>query len=209
MKKQFVYKLNNRGYLLIEHLITLIITSLLITILLSFIQVTKLYLSNTNQVLLNELEALSTQLQLEAKVALSFSSPTSKTFRIHKRNGEIITYFISDERLMRQVDGKGGEVALYHCKGLNINSIEDHYASIELETSGQGMTLYLHTFNLPLPNTQVVEYEFLEESEESIQETELEREKDSNLDEIIFIPVKDDTQTEGKQKEELNLNDSE
>ena len=53
MKKQFVYKLNNRGYLLIEHLITLIITSLLITILLSFIQVTKLYLSNTNQVLLN------------------------------------------------------------------------------------------------------------------------------------------------------------
>lgn len=187
MKKQCVYKLNNQGYLLIEQLIALIITSLLITTLLSFIRVTKLYLSDTNKVLLNELEALHTQLQLEAKMALSFSSPNSSTLRIHKQNGEIISYFISDERLMRQVNGKGGEVALYHCESLTINAINSLYVSMDLNTSGENITLYLHSFNLPLP-IESVNQDFLEE-------TEIKKLEHSHLNE--------------QPREELNLNDSE
>ena len=101
MKKHFVCKLNSKGFLLLEHLIALIITSLLLITLLSLIQVTKLYASNTDAVLLNELEALATQIQIEARLSLYFSSPNHQILNLHQSNGDTISYFISDERLMR------------------------------------------------------------------------------------------------------------
>lgn len=164
MKKHFVYNLNSKGFLLLEHLITLLITSLLMMTLLSILQVTKSYTSNTDAVLLNELEALATQLQIESQFSLSFSSPYPHLLNLHKSNGDTISYFISDERLMRQVNGKGGEVALYHCKTLTIEDSQDSYATVHLKTSSQSMTLYLNTFNLPLPNIELLDEALDEDS---------------------------------------------
>lgn len=161
MKKHFVCKLNSKGFLLLEHLIALIITSLLLITLLSLIQVTKLYASNTDAVLLNELEALATQIQIEARLSLYFSSPNHQILNLHQSNGDTISYFISDERLMRQVNGKGGEIALYHCKTLNVKDHQANYATIHLKTSSQSMTIYLNTFNLPLPTIELLEDEEL------------------------------------------------
>ena len=62
---------------------------------------------------------------------------------------------------MRQVNGKGGEIALYHCKTLNVKDYQANYATIHLKTSSQSMTVYLNTFNLPLPTIELLEDEEL------------------------------------------------
>ena len=88
---------------------------------------------------------------------------------------------------MRQVNGKGGEVALCHCESLTINTIDNLYVLMDLKTSGENITLYLHSFNLPLP-IESVNQDFLEE-------TEIKKLEHSHLNE--------------QPREELNLNDSE
>lgn len=187
MKKHFVYKLNTKGFLLLEQLIALIVTSLLLITLLSLIQVTKLYASNTDAVLLNEMEALSTQLQIEAKSTLSFSSLDTKNLRMNKNNGDVVIYYISDNRLMRQVNGKGGEVALYHCSDLNVTLISDSAAEIQLQTPAQTTSFYLSTFQLPMPIIELavdenLELEIIPVSDASVQEDQF-FESDASLQE--------------------------
>ena len=78
MFKRSAFKLSNHGFLLVEHLVALSITSMLIIVLIPLISMIDNFQTNFDQATSQEISALSTQLQKEAKRALSFSMNGSK-----------------------------------------------------------------------------------------------------------------------------------
>lgn len=165
--KRSVFKLSNHGFLLVEHLIALSITALLVLLITQLLPLINFYQTDLNQVTQQEISVLRTQLQKEAKRANHFSN-TSSQFQIHLATGTVPTYYISNHRLMRQVGGKGGEVALYHCDKLTTTLHHDQSVTLTLHTSnGNQYTIYLSSSLFPL---QLIEsYEEL--NEERLNET--------------------------------------
>jgi len=140
---------SNHGFLLIEHLLALSITSILMLTLTQLIPMIDNYQSNLDKVTPQEMSTLTTQLQKEAQRATHFSY-RSPTFSIHLKDGSIATYFISNHRLMRQINGKGGEVALYDCDKLTATIHHDQSATLTLTSSvGDVYSIYLSSILLP------------------------------------------------------------
>lgn len=149
MRRCSVFK-SNHGFLLIEHLLALAITSILMLTLTQLLPMIDNYQSNLDKVTSQEMSTLTTQLQKEAQRATHFSY-RSPTFSVHLKNGSIATYFISNHRLMRQIDGKGGEVALYDCDKLTATIHNDQSATLTLISSGGDIySIYLSSTLLPL-----------------------------------------------------------
>ena len=159
MKRNFVFNLSQHGFLLIEHLIATIITGSLILLTLSFIQVTKSYTSNLTVVSQNQIDILATQLQIESKTASYFKLSSPSELGIVLQTGTHISYRIQNQKLIRQVDGKGGEVALYHCDGLQAHLINEKAVELQLQTSTQNFKFYLTTLTLPLPSILAIDSE--------------------------------------------------
>ena len=164
MKRNSAYRLSSHGFLLIEHLFAIIITSILMIVLLSFIHLTKTYVSNYDLISQNQIDALATQLQIEAKVATRFATSNQKEFDVYLYDGSLVTYRIQNQRLMRQVQGKGGEVALYHCQGLDVELLNDSSVYLHLRTPGKNYRLYLTILSLPIPIILEVEEEAIDET---------------------------------------------
>lgn len=175
MKRNSAYRLSSHGFLLVEHLFAIIITSILMTVLLSFIHLMKAYVSNDDLISQNQIDALATQLQIEAKVATRFASSNQKELDIYLYDGSLVTYRIQNQRLMRQVQGKGGEIALYHCQGLEVELLNNSSVYLHLQTPGKNYRLYLTILSLPIPIILDVEEEAIMEvldSEELIEDSD-------------------------------------
>lgn len=169
--KQSVFKLSNHGFLLVEHLIALSITALLVLLITQLLPLINFYQADLNQVTQQEISVLRTQLQKEAKRANHFSN-TSSQFQIHLANGTVPTYYISNHRLMRQVGGKGGEVALYHCDKLTTTLHHDQSVTLTLHSSnGNQYTIYLSSSLFPLQLTESYETASEELNEENLNDT--------------------------------------
>ena len=148
MKCCSVFK-SNHGFLLIEHLLGLAITSILMLTLTQLLPMIDNYQSNLDKVTSQEISTLTTQLQKESQRAIYFSY-RSPTFSVHLKDGSIATYFISNHRLMRQINGKGGEVALYDCDKLTATIHHDQSATLTLTSSvGDVYSIYLSSILLP------------------------------------------------------------
>lgn len=204
MKRNFAFKLSHHGFLLVEHLMAIIITGSLVLLILSFIQVTRSYASNVTFVSQNQIDALATQLQIESKTASYFKVSNPNELELILQNGTSVTYRIQNQKLIRQLDGKGGEVALYHCHGLQASLINESSASLQLQTPNQTFHIYLTTLTLPLPTVLSLELDEDLKSETDIEENYLELESSTDLnleeegeftDEIIDSPEFDEDST--------------
>lgn len=164
MKRNSAYRFSSNGFLLVEHLFALIITSILMTVLLTFIHLTKAYVSNYDLISQNQIDALATQLQIEAKIATRFATSNQKELDVYLYDGSLVTYRIQNQRLMRQVQGKGGEVALYHCQGLEVELLSDSSVYLHLQTPGKKYRLYLTILSLPIPIILDIEEEAIDET---------------------------------------------
>ena len=148
MKKKYVF--NQNGFLLLEHLIALFITALLSLLLVLLLQVVKNYQINPNQITHQEVETLATRLQKESR-RLDYFSINQQRLLFHLNDQSIISYHIQNNRLIRQRDGRGGEIALYHCKNLTIELLNEHSVLLELtSTHGDIFTIYLSKITFPL-----------------------------------------------------------
>lgn len=180
MKKRFVYS-SQRGFLLIEHLIALMITGILTTVTLSLLHVIKGYTIEPTRLSQHEVETFTSHLQKEAQRAHSISINQQKLM-LHFSDASVTSYFIQNNRLMRQANGKGGEIALYNCTRLEIEFVHDQSAHLKL-TSNQNDTydVYLSLLSLPLqvpPQT---------DSDEAITLTPTESVEDVIMDENEII----------------------
>lgn len=164
MKRNSAYRLSSHGFLLVEHLFAIIVTSILMIVLLSFIHLMKAYVSNYDLISQNQIDALTTQLQIEAKIATRFATSNQKELDVYLYDGSLVTYRIQNQRLMRQVQGKGGEVALYHCQGLDVELLNDSAVYLNLQTPGKNYRFYLTIISLPIPIILEVEEEAIDEN---------------------------------------------
>ena len=115
-----------------------------------FIPMIDNFQTDLDQATSQELTALSTQLQKEAKSATHFSTNQS-TLQVHLANGTVTSYNVSNHRLMRQVDEKGGEVALYHCEKIDILLHQPQCVTLKLYTSNdETYEIYLSSSLFPL-----------------------------------------------------------
>lgn len=148
MKKRFVF--NQSGFLLIEHLVAILLTSILATVAVVLLHVIKEYEVNPNQTSQHEIETLASRLQKEAKYADSIDV-NQQTLLLRMNNGQIVSYYVQNNRLTRQVNRAGGEIALYHCQSITIELLNNQSAKIQLiSTFGEIFDIYLSTFTLPL-----------------------------------------------------------
>lgn len=148
MKKRFVF--NQSGFLLIEHLIAILLTSLLTMVAVVLLHVIKSYEVNTNQISHHEIETLTSRLQKEAKYA-KFIGTNQRGLLLRLNNGTNVNYYVQNNRLTRQVNGAGGEIALYHCRSITVELINDQSARIEvISIFDDVFYIYISTFALPL-----------------------------------------------------------
>lgn len=206
MKKNYAFKLTTHGFLILEHLIAIVISSTLILLILSCIHLIRSYASNVELVSQNQIDALATQLQIESKTASHFKVLTPAELDVYLQNGSLITYRIQNQKLIRQVSGKGGEVALYHCHALNVTLLNDRSVSLTLQTPNKSFQIYLTTLALPLPITSTLGLE--EELALAIEDLlEEDLEEDIQIDEEE--PTEDEEQTEPNVTDDLeDINES-
>lgn len=149
VNKPSAYKLSNHGFLLVEHLIALVITALLTLLILRLFPFIQTYQVDLDEVTPEEITALRTQLQKEAQRTTYFEITQDKLL-LHLDSGSTPAYFISNHRLMRQVSGKGGEVALYHCDKLELTQHNNQSITLTLHTKNNVYSIYLTSSLFPL-----------------------------------------------------------
>lgn len=163
---------NELGFLLVEHLIALIIVGVLMQVCFCVVKLNEVYDFNADQVSVMDIQMAANQLQIDSRDMLKLTSSTDK-LHLQMESGSIVTYRISDGKLLRQVDGLGGEVLLYHCQNLLVELFDEQSGYLYLTTSSQQTyPIYITTFHnlaiLPVATIDevLIEDERLESEEE-------------------------------------------
>ena len=139
-----------KGFLLVEHLIALIIVAALSQSALLILGMVLRYQSVPECVSSQEVGALGTRMQIDAGLSehlnvqsgeLSFMSGNSQ-----------ISYILRNGRLVRLSGGQGGEIALYQVASLAFTPLPGGAAQVAIISQCQDhFTLYLTPSALPLP----------------------------------------------------------
>lgn len=165
---------NEKGFLLVEHLIALMIVGVLMQICFCVVKLNEIYAFNAHEVSVMDVQMAANQLQIDSRDMLKLTSSTDK-LHLQMESGSMVTYRISDGKLLRQVDGSGGEVLLYHCQNLLVELLDEQSGYLYLTTSSnQTYPIYITTFQnqaiLPVTTEDevVIEDEMLETLEEDI-----------------------------------------
>jgi len=149
MKKQYVY--NQKGYLLIEHLMALFLTSILTAVIIALLQVLKSHHVEATQITQHEIETLTTRLNKEVRRASSISASQNRLILHFSDTTDKVSYHVQNNRLTRQINSLGGEIALYHCKKLTVELLNDHSVKLELISAFDDIfNIYLSTLTFPI-----------------------------------------------------------
>jgi len=142
MKK---FACDERGFLLMEHLLGLIITSMLATTAVLLMQVLRTYQVNPTHLSQHEVETLTTRLQMEAAFADYLTARNNQI--ILEIDGNQISYLLNNGRISRQVNGRGGEIALYNVANFRVFPRNNRSIHAEITShTGQTHALYLINF---------------------------------------------------------------
>lgn len=142
---------NERGFLLMEHLLGLVITSILATTAVLLMQTLRTYQVNPVHLSQHEVETLATRLQIEAAFADSLTARGNQI--ILEVDGNQVSYLWNNQRISRQVNGRGGEIALYNVAEFRVFPGNDRSIRAEI-TSFADITheLYLVNFHREVQN---------------------------------------------------------
>lgn len=149
MNERFVY--NERGFLLLEHILSLVIVGILSWAMIALLQVISVYHANQNALTQHEVNTLSVRLQNEVQFATSLSATENHLQVYFSQTGDVVSFVVRNGRLIRQVNGSGGEVLVYHLQGLDVTLFSDQAARLELVSiENQSFNVYVSTLRLDL-----------------------------------------------------------
>ena len=135
MKEKFVY--DERGFLLVEHLIAVVIVGILSVVLLSLMQVITAYRNDYRALTQHEVNTISLRLQNEINFATTLSADDHQLFVYFAKTGHTVSFSARNNRMLRQVNGVGGEIVTYHLRSLDVSLFSDQAARLRL-TSLEG-----------------------------------------------------------------------
>ena len=142
MKK---FACNEKGFFLVEHLLAVVITSLLAAASVALIHTVRAYQVNPIHLTQHEVETLATRLQQEAAYATAIQTDPEQ---LHLEiDGNLVSYVFQNNRISRQVNGRGGEIALYNVSGLHVAPGPNQSATLTITSmSGHAYEIYLIAF---------------------------------------------------------------
>ena len=141
---------NENGFLLLEHLLCLIIVSVVSLVLLQLLQTSILLTPSPNDYSQADIEAVASQLQEDANYKIRIYATNDSRLLLDALNQDTISYRVYRNQLIRQRNGVGHEILLYNCQSLRVVNTTDISATLELDINGEHHLLYLSTLYFPI-----------------------------------------------------------
>ncbi|MCL1989336.1 MAG: hypothetical protein FWG67_00440 [Defluviitaleaceae bacterium] len=156
MREPFVY--NEKGFLLLEHLISLVIIGMLSFAFLALMQVVSVYTVDQTALTMHEVNTLAVRLQNEIRSA-DFLTVSEGHLRAHFENdGNVVRFLAQHHRFMRQVNGRGGEILVYNISGADVFLFDHQSARLSLRSfDGDVFQFYLSTLSIGINEIHVLE----------------------------------------------------
>ena len=140
---------NEKGFLLLEHLIAIVIMGVLSIAFFSLMQVVSLYAFDQTSLTMHEVNSLAIRLQNEIRFANSLTAADGQLFAHFTNEGNIVSFSAQNNRLVRQVGGRGGEIMVYNLAGMDIVLFDNQSARVSLRSfNGDVFQFYLHILSM-------------------------------------------------------------
>lgn len=154
MNERFAF--NERGFLLLEHLIAIAIMSILSLAFFALMQMVSSYTVDQEAFTMHEANTLAVRMQNEIKTA-DFLSTANGQLLAHFDDGTV-SFAILNNRLTRQVNGRGGEILAYNVHAMDVTLFDQLSARITLRTADERwFQLYLSVLNIQLDFPEIEE----------------------------------------------------
>lgn len=156
MRESFVY--NEKGFLLLEHLISIVIMGVLSLAFLYLMQVVSAYTVDQTSLTMHEVNSLAIRLQNEIKFAEFLTVADGQLLAHFTREGDIVSFSAQNNRLVRQVNGRGGEILVYNLSGMDIDLFDDQSARLSLRSfDGDVFQFYLFVLSIDVDRVEIEE----------------------------------------------------
>ena len=152
---------NEKGFLLLEHLISMVIMGFLSIAFLSLMQVVSIYSVSQTSLTMHGANSLAIRLQNEIQFADSLKIADGQLLVHFPGERGVVSFFAQNNRLIRQVDGRGGEIMIYNVARMNVILVDNRSARVSL-TSTDGD---VYQFHLQVLHMEVNRPEIREEGE--------------------------------------------
>ena len=123
---------NEKGFLLLEHLISILIVGILSIAFLSLMQVVRGFSVDQTSLTMHEVNTLAVRLQNEIGDACFLTAEEGQLFAHFSGDGYVVSFSAQNNRLVRQVDGRGGEIMVYNLADMNVVLFDDQSARVSL-----------------------------------------------------------------------------
>lgn len=158
---------NQKGFLLLEHLIAIAIMGILGIGFLGIMQVITVYTVDQNVLTMHEVNTIAVRLQNEARFA-DFLVASSGQLDLHfSDSNEVVNFFVLNDRLVRRVNGLGGEILIYNIASMDVIAFDPYTVRVVLKClSGESFSFSLTTLQLNIDFFEEEiedEYKYLEE----------------------------------------------
>lgn len=211
VKEQLQFAYNEKGFLLIEHLIAIVIMSILVMVILGLMQVVSAYTTNQTALTMHEVNTVATRLQNEIRLANYLTSSGSGVVAHFESQNNEIGFHVQNNRLMRQVNGRGGEILVYNLSSMTVEVFNENSAAITLlSLEGEAFRFPIYTLHITIPEIDEAdedEEDYYEDEYNYLDDDDYEDEYlDEEDEEVISDPESENEVDEENVEEE---NDSE
>jgi len=177
MREPFVF--NEKGFLLLEHLIAIVIMGILSITFLALMQVVASHRADQTALTMHEVNTLAIRLQNEIRTANDLTASTNQLMAQFE-DGNTVSFQIQNNRLTRQVNGRGGEILIYNISELNVYLFNEHSVRITLKSlDGNRFQFYLQALTVEISFSEAEGEEEEKEEEENGEEKDKEEQPEN------------------------------
>ena len=144
---------NEKGFLLLEHLISILIVGILSIAFLSLMQVVQVYTVDQTSLTMHEVNTLAIRMQNEIRNARSLTAADGQLFAHFNGDENVVSFSAQNNRLVRQVDGRGGEIMVYNLADMHVVLFDNQSARVSLISfDGDVFQFYLEVLSIEVGN---------------------------------------------------------
>lgn len=155
---RFAY--DEQGFLLVEHLISVVIVGILSVVLLYLMQIISIYRHDYHVLTQHEVNTIGLRLQQEINFATTLSAGDNQLLVYFEETGDTVSFSARNNRMLRQVNGRGGEIVTYHLLQLEVHLFSDQAARLRLTSrEGDVFEIYVSILNLDVSAVRVTDEE--------------------------------------------------
>lgn len=155
---------DERGFLLIEHLISVVIVGILSVVLLYLMQIISVYRRDYNALTQHEVNTIGLRLQNEINFATALSAGDNQLLVYFAETGDTVSFSARNNRMLRQVNGGGGEIVTYNLRSMEVQLFSDQAARLRLMSlEADVFYIYVSILSLDVSIAQVADEENVED----------------------------------------------